>query len=105
MRYRLALKSIYAGVFWLAFAFASPTRSHAQDMVPPAVPTEHSKHDRSHHWLCFRSHREVFPRTYSYQYDIWFNRPHHFKVVGPDGKKYWRTTVRGLPMGTPWSPW
>jgi hypothetical protein len=34
--------------------------------------------------------------------DRWFNRPCHFRVVGPDGKTYWRTTVRDLPLGMPW---
>ncbi len=105
MRYRFAFKSIYASVFGLALAVVWPTRSQAQDPVLSHEPIERSQHKRFHHWCCFQPHREVFPRTYSYQYDIWFNRPHHFKVVGPDGKKYWRTTVRDLPMGTPWSPW
>jgi hypothetical protein len=68
------------------------------DGSPGQVPPAH----RAHAWgLC--SHRALIPRTYSYQYaPWWFNQPRHVRTVGPDGRISWRTTVRGLPLGTPW---
>jgi hypothetical protein len=78
----------------LTVTVAAPASAKAQDPVAAS---------RSYGYkggLLF--HRPVFPRTYSYMYPSRFNLPRHTKYVGPDGKTYWRTTVRGLPLGTPW---
>jgi hypothetical protein len=58
---------------------------------------------RPHHpwWNCLTSYDGI-PRTFSYYYSPWLNKPRHFPVVGPDGKTHWRSTVRGLPMGYQW---
>jgi hypothetical protein len=50
---------------------------------------------------CF-SPNDGIPRTFSYYYTPRLNQPCHFRVVRPDGTKYWTSTVRGLPMGHPW---
>jgi hypothetical protein len=83
----------------LAVMSAAPTLSVAQDLVVPVAPSGHAGHN--HGWGSHSS-PAVFPRTFSYQYDTWFNQPRHTRHVGPDGRVFWRTTVRGLPMGTPW---
>ena len=83
----------------LVLLSAVTTSSMAQEVVVPIAPDGHAGH---HHKWFSHSSRAVFPRTFSYQYDSWFNRPRHTRYVGPDGKVFWRTTVRGLPVGTPW---
>jgi hypothetical protein len=86
----------------LAALAAVPASTRAQEFVPPVVPIGSPVPYATGHSWCFWHHRPVFPRTFSYQYDIPFNRPQHTRVVGPDGCAYWQTTVRGLPLGTPW---
>ena len=81
----------------LVVLLAATTSSKAQQVVAPAAPPH--GHWGLHHAWCAHKPRETFPRTFSYQYDLWFNRPRHTRYVGPDGKDYWRTTVRGLPLG------
>ncbi|HEV3166868.1 MAG TPA: hypothetical protein VGZ22_22765 [Isosphaeraceae bacterium] len=83
----------------LAIMAAAPRRSMAQDLVCPVAPIDHGGH---HHGWHHHASPAVFPRTYSYQYDLWFNRPRHTRYLGPDGRVFWQTTVRGLPLGTPW---
>jgi hypothetical protein len=78
----------------LAVSGATPASTKAQG---PVVAGQSHGHGGG---LFF--HRPVFPRTYSYVYPSRFNTPVHRKYVGPDGRTYWRTTVRGLPLGTPW---
>jgi len=85
-------------VLGLVLFAAAPTLSTAQDQLLVAP----SGHAGQHHGCGSHSSQAVFPRTFSYQYDSWFNRPRHTRYVGPDGQVFWRTTVRGLPMGTPW---
>jgi hypothetical protein len=83
---------------------AVPAGAFAQDIVVPPVPIGNAgPYPIGHGWGFW--HHPVFPRTYSYQYDIWFNRPHHTPIVGPDRRCYWQTTVRGLPLGAPWPPY
>ena len=93
----------YAWVLGLSVLLAASSRSQAQDVIYPEVQVDPGQHHPLHHgWGFFHSRPPAIPRTYSYYYDRWFNRPRHFRVVGQDGKIYWRTTVRDLPMGTPW---
>jgi hypothetical protein len=85
---------------------ALPAAAPAQDLVVPPVPMPigpAGPYPIGHGWGF--GHHPVFPRTYSYQYDIWFNRPKHTPFVGPDRRCYWQTTVRGLPLGAPWPPY
>lgn len=98
MRLFPTLAQSAACVFGLAVMTAAPTFSAAQDFVPPVARNSRA---RVHHRLSFHASRPVFPRTFSYQYDTWFNQPRHTRYVGPDGKTYWRRTVRGLPIGAP----
>ena len=103
MRFHSTHARLYACVLGLSAAMSASTRSLAQDVVSPAVPIDQEKHHHLHQlWDHFHRRQPTFPRTYSYYYDRWFNQPQHFRVVGPDGQTYWRRTVRGLPMGTPW---
>jgi len=96
-------RRVLAGVLVLSALPAAAQRSQAQDVVAPVDSNDQVPHHR-HHLGCglFHSRCAAIPRTYSYYYDTWFNQPRHFRVVGPDGKIYWRTTVRDLPRGTPW---
>ncbi len=80
----------------LIVLLAATTSSTAQQVAAPAAA--HGLWERHHAW-CAHKPRVTFPRTFSYQYDLWFNRPRHTRHLGPDGKVYWRTTVRGLPLG------
>jgi hypothetical protein len=93
----------FARIFGLSVVMGASTCSLAQEVVHGEGPVAPAGYDRPHHgWGLFHSRRPPIPRTYSYYYDRWFNQPCHYRVVGPDGKTYWRTTVRGLPLGTPW---
>jgi hypothetical protein len=102
MRFRLWTGLSCGSALFLAAVGAVPTSSLAQDFVVPVVPIASPAPSPPLLSYSFWHHRPVFPRTYSYQYDIWFNRPRHTRVVGPDGCSYWQTTVRGLPLGAPW---
>jgi hypothetical protein len=103
MRIYPTLVQGFASVLGLSAVLAVPTRSQAQDVVSPGVPIVQAQYQPLHHgWGFFHSRHPAIPRTYSYYYDTWFNQPRHFRVVGPDGKTYWRTTVRDFPLGTPW---
>ena len=103
MRFYVKPLQIFVWALGLSAVLAVPTRSQAQDVVSSDGSIDQSRHHGLHHlWSCLHSRRPPIPRTYSYYYDTWFNQPCHFRVVGPDGRKHWRTTVRGLPLGTPW---
>jgi hypothetical protein len=91
-----------AGALMLGALLAAPTRSLAQTEALPTGPIDRMRHHLSHWAEGFHAERVAIPRTYSYYYATWFNQPCHSKYVGPDGHIYWRTTVRGLPLGTPW---
>jgi hypothetical protein len=89
-------------VVCLAALAVAPGGALAQEVVAPVLPIVNpGPYPVAHAWA-FWHKRPVFPRTYSYQYDIWFNRPQHARYVGPDGCVHWGTTVRGLPLGAPW---
>jgi hypothetical protein len=105
MRSVFLVKLAGGWVLCLAGLSAMATGSLAQEVVAPVVPIgAPGSYPIGHGWGCF--HQPVFPRTYSYQYDRWFNRPRHTRFVGPDGGACWRqTTVRGLPLGVPWPPY
>ncbi len=92
--------SIVAG----ALSFTTPSRAAAQGpapLIPP--PSPHVVHHLHYHEGSGWPRQPAIPRTYSYYYDTWFNQPRHLKVLGPGGRTYWKTTLRGLPGGTPWS--
>ncbi|MGO9468532.1 MAG: hypothetical protein ACLQIB_19100 [Isosphaeraceae bacterium] len=74
-----------------------------QPMVPPGAPIAYPIPFRPRHLWDFFLPNDGIPRTYSYYYSPWLNQPHHFPVTGPDGRKYWRSTVRGVPMGQQWA--
>ncbi len=95
----------FARFLVLSASLAAPARVHAQTEVVPAGPISRVRHHLSHLGSGLHAEKAAIPRTYSYYYATWFNQPCHFRVVGPDGKTYWRTTVRGLPLGTPWPPY
>jgi hypothetical protein len=101
MRFESTRTKTFAWALGLSILHAAAGHSQAQAIVAPAPDGAPQHHGHDHGWG-FHWRRNPIPRTYSYYYDTWFNQPRHFRVVGPDGKTYWRTTVRGLPMGTPW---
>jgi hypothetical protein len=102
MRLRPLIPLARGWVLCLAALPVVPTGSLAQAIVAPVGPIgDLTPHPFGHGWG-FCSHHPVFPRTYSYQYAPWFNQPRHTRIVAPDGRTYWRKTVRGLPMGAPW---
>lgn len=74
-----------------------------QPMVPPGALIAYPIPFRPRHLWDFFLPNDGIPRTYSYYYSPWLNQPHHFPVTGPDGRKYWRLTVRGVPMGQQWA--
>jgi hypothetical protein len=87
----------------LSTLMACSTCAQAQDVLSPGGATDPVRQHGIHHVLnFFHSRTPPIPRTYSYYYHTWFNQPCHSKVVAPDGTTRWRTTVRGLPLGTPW---
>jgi hypothetical protein len=78
-------------------------RVQAQDpMIPPPPSGPYPVSYHPHHWWDCLTANDGIPRTYSYYYTPALNQPAHFPVVRPDGKRRWRTTVRGLPMGWQW---
>lgn len=99
----------HSGLAWLLGVSAllgtrTAAKAQEQETVAPAVPSGYQQPHAFHPGGFFHPRPDPVPRTYSYLYDTWFNQPRHFRVVGPDGKVRWRKTVRGLPMGTPWTP-
>jgi hypothetical protein len=90
-------------VLVLVAGLTAPGLAQAQElMLPPSVPHVDSKPYRHHHWWSVLSSNDGIPRTYSYYYSTGLNQPCHYRVVGPDGRTYWTSTVRGLPMGMQW---
>jgi hypothetical protein len=73
-------------------------RAGAQTYDAVIVPHDH----HTEQGWCFFGRRPPIPRTFSYQYQPWFNQPCHTRITRPDGSRFWQTTVRGLPLGTPW---
>jgi hypothetical protein len=103
VRFHPIRNAVWASVVGLAATLAAPQYARAQEpLVPPGSPNAYLMPSRPHHWWSFLSSNDGIPRTYSYYYTPWLNQPRHIRVVGPDGKTYWTSTVRGLPMGTPW---
>jgi hypothetical protein len=103
MRFRPPIPLACAWFLGLAALSAMPTRAPAQADITPIVPIgQPVPHPiaHAHKWGCC-ARLPAVPRTYSYQYDLWLNWPRHTKYIGPDGRKYWQTTVRGLPLGVP----
>jgi hypothetical protein len=103
VRFHPSNNTAWAFVVGLAAALAATDHALAQEpMVPPPVPITYPVPSRPHHWCDFFLPNDGIPRTYSYYYSPWLNQPRHFRVVRPDGKTYWTSTVRGLPMGYQW---
>jgi len=103
VRFHPGCNPVWACVLGLAAQLAAPSRGQAQEpMIPPATTNAYLMPSRPHHWWNCFSPNDGIPRTYSYYYSPWLNQPRHFRVVGPDGKAYWTSTVRGLPMGYQW---
>jgi hypothetical protein len=102
MRFHSKSARAFAWVFVLLALGAAPSRLQAQTDEYPVALAGQGRHHLSDILRDFHARQAPIPRTYSYLYANWFNQPRHFRVVGPDGKTYWRTTVRGLPLGTPW---
>jgi hypothetical protein len=98
-------RRILTWAFVAGLTAASTVTDHTlaqEPMAPPAVPNAYVAPGPRHHWYHFFSSYDGIPRTYSYIYSPRLNQPHHFRVVGPDGKTYWTSTVRGLPIGYQW---
>jgi hypothetical protein len=98
-------RRILIRAFVVGLTAASAVTDHAiaqEPMAPPTVPNAYVAPGLHHHWYHFFSSYDGIPRTYSYIYSPRLNQPHHFRVVGPDGKTYWTSTVRGLPIGYQW---
>ncbi len=104
MRFHTTRAGAFAWILGLSAVMGASNCSQAQEVIPAEGPVVEQSQQHGLHrlWAHFHSRTPPIPRTYSYYYQTWFNQPCHFRVVGPDGKTYWRTTVRGLPMGTPW---
>jgi hypothetical protein len=87
----------------VAALLSAPAHARAQEPTAPAnIPEAHSIGTRIHRWWNCFSANDGIPRTYSYYYTYPLNQPRHFRVVGPDGRMYWTSTVRGMPMGWQW---
>jgi hypothetical protein len=94
---------VFTWVLGMSALVAGPASSRAHDLGFLYSGTDGAPKDRPHHGRgLFHSRYPPIPRTYSYYYNTWFNQPCHSRVVGPDGRTWWRTTVRGLPLGAPW---
>jgi hypothetical protein len=97
-------KLAWACALGLAALIAVERQAVAQQpMVPPGAPIAYPIPFRPQHLWDFFLPNDGIPRTYSYYYSPWLNQPVHFRVTGPDGRKYWRSTVRGVPMGLQWA--
>ncbi len=79
---------------------AAAGRAGAQSYDPIVVPHQHAPSDA---W-CFLRSRPPIARTFSYQYQPWFDQPRRRRITRSDGIRAWQTTVRGLPLGTPGPP-
>jgi len=102
MRSYLTCNIVLACALGLFSLLAAPARLQAQTYADPEYSCSIMAPCEAENGCC-HSQCGVFPRTYSYYYDRWFNQPCHTRVVGPDGCSYWTRTVRGLPFGTPWN--
>jgi hypothetical protein len=84
---------------------AAPCNAVAQEPTIPPLPANPGPYlvpPHRHHWWSCLTANDGIPRTYSYYYSPYLNQPSHLPVAGPDGKRYWITRVRGLPMGSQW---
>ncbi|HMB03607.1 MAG TPA: hypothetical protein VKP69_07685 [Isosphaeraceae bacterium] len=102
MRFQAPRTPAFVRILGLTALLAAPNYSEAQGVISPNGPNGFLRLYPSDQGWGFRSHCVAIPRTYSYQYNYWYNQPCHFRVVGPDGRTYWRTTVRGFPWGMQW---
>jgi hypothetical protein len=103
MRLKPSYSATWALIVGLAGSVAPPHYAHAQEAIaPPPVANARLIPSRLHRWWNCLTANDGIPRTFSYYYTPSMNQPVHFRIVGPDGKKYWRSTVRGLPMGSQW---
>jgi len=94
----------WIGVLGLAAVMVGEGDAVAQHpTVPPGAPIAYPIPFRPQHLWDFFLPNDGIPRTYSYYYSPWLNQPRHFPVTGPDGRKYWQSTVRGVPMGLQWA--
>jgi hypothetical protein len=98
MRSRTTRSLTLFSLLGVAALLSLPAQSPAQ----VAVPNGYVVPARPHLGWGFGPQRPPIPRTYSYYYNTRFIQPRRVRVVGPDGRTRWRTTVRGLPLGTPW---
>ena len=100
MRFYPKRNLVWTIVAGLAAVLAATGHALAQEPTfPPAIPNAYVAPGPPRHWYRFFSSDDGIPRTYSYIYSRRLNQPRHFRVVGPDGKRYWTSTVRDLPMG------
>lgn len=86
----------------LLLGLTAPTGGAALAQGPAPVSVGPHVHGQHGHAWGFLGHTPPIPRTYSYLYNYHFNQPRHTRVRTPDGRTFWNTTVRGLPLGTPW---
>jgi hypothetical protein len=102
MRLQQSPSPLWVLVVGFAGLLAPSHHADAQEpMAPPPFPGAYPISVRPHHWWSCLTANDGIPRTYSYYYTPAINQPIHFRVVGPNGKTYWRSAVRGLPLGTP----
>jgi hypothetical protein len=90
-------------VIGLTLAFGATGHAGAQEVMTPSGCQDAHPAPGLLRRLCqCFSPNDGIPRTFSYYYTPRLNQPCHFRGVRPDGTKYWRSTVRGLPMGHQW---
>jgi hypothetical protein len=98
MRSHSSRTLLFACVLGLAALFVAPNPSKAQGVISPDGPNGFLRaYPIYPEWGCWLN-CVIIPRTYSYQYQPWYNRPRHYRVVGPDGRKYWRSSVLDRPL-------
>jgi hypothetical protein len=88
-----------AWVFGLAAVMSAPGRSKAQEIMY-INPQNGYVRTRPHLAHSFFWRRDVFPRTYSYDYVPWLNRPRMHRVHGPNGS-YWTSSILAHPVAAP----
>ena len=103
LRYHPRYTSTGVFVIGLALALGATTHTGAQELTASSgCQVAHPAPGLLRRLCQCFSPNDGIPRTFSYYYTPGLNQPCHFRIVRPDGKKYWTSTVRGLPMGHQW---
>jgi hypothetical protein len=97
MRVDVSRTRTFARILGLVVLLRASDRSEAHGVISQG-PNDFLRSYPVYPEWSFQSCCVVIPRTYPYHYQPRCNQPLDYRVVGSDGKTYWRSRVRDIPM-------